>query len=161
MKKLIFLFTVATLLSSVGAAQVTVSVHKTDNTVDNFHMDPSGEMYFSNGHLQISESALTDNTGSWYLDEIRKVTFGPESTPTSIAQSELSAGIALYPNPAHRSFAIAGIGTAPTTVSIFTIAGRKVAERTCTEGQNIDVSNLTQGIYFVRVGERTAKLILH
>lgn len=143
------------LIGPMGHAQVTAFVHLTDNSTVAVSMDASGEIYFNNDQLVFLESALSGNTQSWAMDQVAKVTFDGE--PNAI--QGLSAGsLTLYPNPTHHSFHLAGIGSQPTPLAIYSVAGTKLLEGSCVDGDNIDISQFKPGIYFVRIGQQTVKL---
>jgi len=146
------------LMSFAASAQVTVTVYLTDNTTAAVEVDASGQLYFTEDDLTVVESALTGTTSVWALDDISKVTFEGDVTTEGIDTPTECNTLTLYPNPTQQSFAVSGIGETPTVVTVYNVAGVKMLEQRCTEGATIDVSGLTRGIYFVRVGTQTLKL---
>lgn len=59
--------------------------------------------------------------------------------------------VKIYPNPASGSLYISGIDKqAPTTVTITDVLGR-IAQETLLNGESIDISGLTTGLYFVTI----------
>ncbi len=77
--------------------------------------------------------------------------------PTSISEVNLS-NIALYPNPAKT---VLNIENATEDVQIFDITGRLLinVENKGTNLLQINVSNLSKGMYFVKVGNYTTKFV--
>lgn len=144
--------------SFVGHAQVTATIHLADNTTATSTLDPSGEIYFQNDRLVIMESALSGNTQSWPMDQVTKVTFDGE--PNAILAPE-SSRLSLYPNPAHSSVQISGIGLQPQPLTIYSATGAQLLQQTVVDGNTIDVSHLRPGIYFARIGLQTLKLAIH
>lgn len=66
----------------------------------------------------------------------------------------------VYPNPASRTVTInTGCGETQT-VHIYTIQGQEIASQPVTTEGTIDVGQLQSGVYVVRVGSRTEKLIV-
>lgn len=79
----------------------------------------------------------------------------------SIEQSEeLRLPLFVYPNPATTSFTVVAGHGEPQTMSVYAIDGRTVLEQTVTERATVDVSHLQRGVYLVRMGSRTAKIIV-
>lgn len=149
---------VALLLGTAVQAQVTVTVVKTDNTTATMTLDESGELYFNSDRLEILESTLTGNTSSWAIDDVRRVLF--DGSFEAIAPTISGSGsIALYPNPTSGKFKLDGIGTEPQTVVVYSATGAKRMELTAIEGDEIDVTSLQAGIYFVRTQNHTLKLM--
>lgn len=159
-KKIPFLiFALFMFVGGICSAQVTVFVHKADNSIQTYNMDASGELQFVNDRFLIIESALTEATTALNVDDIRKVTFS--GAAASIIHPQQGADFTLFPNPAQRSFAINGIGSQPTLVAIFSVSGKLMLEQACVDGASIDVSHLKRGVYFVRIGSKTSKLVIN
>jgi len=82
--------------------------------------------------------------------------------PLSVTDYEQELDFKLYPNPATDSFSLSVKDEAQVT--LFTISGRKVLEKTVTQNDSIDISGLNRGIYLVVVknyrGMKTKKLII-
>ena len=67
--------------------------------------------------------------------------------------------IALFPNPATSWFVVEGLDNT-TTVAVFDIAGKKVAEKTVQPNEKISVAGWNKGAYLVNVNGKTAKLVV-
>ena len=66
----------------------------------------------------------------------------------------------VYPNPATGKMTInTGCGETQTA-EILTVDGRKVMQTPVTQEATIDVSNWPKGVYILRVGSRTEKVIV-
>lgn len=63
----------------------------------------------------------------------------------------------IYPNPAKNSFQIS-VGSQNAEVCIFNSIGNMVVKQQVFETETIDISNLPQGIYYVKVGNQVTRL---
>ena len=68
-----------------------------------------------------------------------------------------SQSITLYPNPASSEIFISGF-EGKQTVEIFSISGVRVLKTSVENGSVINISNLRQGVYIVKVDGKTVKL---
>ena len=68
-----------------------------------------------------------------------------------------SQSITLYPNPASSEIFISGF-EGVQTVEIYSISGVLAMKTTAENGSVINISNLRQGIYIVKVDGKTVKL---
>lgn len=75
-----------------------------------------------------------------------------------------SVSFSLYPNPAKQTVTIEGMDLKNATVTIYDITGKQLKAVTMQQSENISVSDLHAGIYFVRVssekGTATKRLIV-
>ena len=79
----------------------------------------------------------------------------------SIEQAEdMRLPMHIYPNPATQSVTIAAGCGGCQPMSIYSIDGRLVMQTMVTDRITIDVSSWTGGVYIVRMGSRTAKMIV-
>ncbi|MGM0551737.1 MAG: T9SS type A sorting domain-containing protein, partial [Bacteroidota bacterium] len=90
-----------------------------------------------------------------------------------VTLTEITTGIesllkelTLYPNPAERKFSIKTDVEGPFSIRIFNNLGRLILEKqTVTGGEEVDIHNLSQGLYFVQIefnGKiQTRRLIKH
>jgi hypothetical protein len=81
-----------------------------------------------------------------------------EYVPVAIDASAVVNAVRVYPDLATESFRIIGL-TAPTQVTVADISGKTVLQQTVKGDESISVGHLPQGIYLVRVNERTVKVI--
>ncbi|MDR1527810.1 MAG: leucine-rich repeat protein [Dysgonamonadaceae bacterium] len=66
--------------------------------------------------------------------------------------------VSVYPNPFTENFSIGGI-TAPTEVIVTDLSGRTVLQQTVEAGESVAAGNLPKGIYLVRAGGNTLKVV--
>jgi len=82
------------------------------------------------------------------------------SGTTGLQLEEMDALLRMYPNPAENEVALSLDGLVIETVTFLDIKGRSVHQVNAMENHtNIDISNLKQGVYFVKV--KTANGILN
>lgn len=81
---------------------------------------------------------------------------GTVKTLTDIDESEMEE-FTIYPNPAINSFQI-NVGSQDAEMCIFNAIGNMVVKQQVFETATIDISNLPQGIYYVKVGNQVTRL---
>ena len=105
----------------------------------------------------------SDIWGWGKIDALAAVTAAYDRLDIDEAQRTLPR-LCLHPNPAQGYFVAVTSTERPETLTLFAMDGRRVMERTVTNGARIDVSALPQGLYVVRttsvLGTRTAKLAI-
>jgi len=83
----------------------------------------------------------------------------------SVAKNQI-AGFAMYPNPVtNGTFSISSNSGIEKNIEIFSVSGQQVYKSSVKSRENINISNLTTGSYFIRVEEEgktaTRKLIVN
>ncbi len=66
----------------------------------------------------------------------------------------------IYPNPSHGAFYVSFKSDSEHEVNLFDMTGRKVWSGTINLKGSIETSNLTNGMYFIRVGSEERKLLI-
>lgn len=96
------------------------------------------------------------NWGTYALDDIRVITFShPIIGINEIDASELQ----LTPNPARDKVTLSGIGDTPQQAVLYNVTGVKLRELTVTDGTTMDISQLPEGLYILRCGSHSAKIV--
>ena len=72
----------------------------------------------------------------------------------------LTKSLQVFPNPAHASITIYTGRHTAEEVSIYSIEGRKLLRQQIAGEAQIDISRLTKGVYLVKCGGRTAKVVV-
>lgn len=116
----------------------------------------------------LQESARADSfTGtvpnpSWgygKLDALAAIVRAAETVDATEAPSDVPA-LAVFPNPTPGRFTLSfpAAGTQVIDLSVLTLTGRRVHRSSILSGQQLDLSTLPAGIYYLRaaVGDRTA-----
>lgn len=82
--------------------------------------------------------------------------------PLGIEESDLKSGLALFPNPASNSVTISSKNTPITSLQVVDMLGKQlwISENMEVQTKTIDVSMLSNGIYFVVVNNEIAKKII-
>jgi hypothetical protein len=75
------------------------------------------------------------------------VKLSPESSPTFSPETQ---ALEIYPNPAQQSITLKITSQQPTLfINIIDFSGQELSRQTISNGQNVDVSNLPNGLYLV------------
>lgn len=107
----------------------------------------------------IAENTVVENTASIYFDQnppivtntIQNIFVQDEVLAT--VDITISEGLKLYPNPTTYKINIANLERA-SSFDIYSILGQKVLSGNLSEANDsIDVSNLQQGVYLIRIGD--------
>ena len=107
-----------------------------------------------------------DNKGVAGKGSLRFCVYGDDAFSNQLICSELSTAtteidtkdISIFPNPTNDYFELSG-GNSISNVEIYNIVGKKVAAFTHVVGSHIDVSDLRNGLYVVRVLDRGGKVV--
>lgn len=111
---------------------------------------------FSDDKLFVDMKTGTDN--SYNITDIRKIYFG-NVTDNNVPESVDNQKILVYPNPAS-SFLILNNLPQSGSLCIYSMSGAKVSEQTISDTQmQIDIENLTPGLYVLKVNQSTLKFI--
>lgn len=152
MKKPIFLTLIMILFCIVGAkAQNGIVVQKTDNTATSFDLQTNGGIYFSSNTMTV-----IDNQGistSYAISDIEKIYFESLSSISEINNNE---NVFLYPNPAKDYIKIANLN-GKTKVKIFSLDGKMLYNNDYFLQSSIDISSLKEGLYVIKVDNKTLK----
>jgi len=148
------------------------TVNPTPVIVDNGNSLTSSEtgtsyQWFLNGNPIASSNAVTIpiTINGNYLVE---VTYGNGCSKTSAPYTVTGVGIERYefnnfnvfPNPTKGLLTIKGANLIGKTVEVFSIVGEKIASLTLNNDDTINLSSLSEGVYFVRVNDITKRIIL-
>jgi len=157
MKQLIKRFLICALLCTALLplrAQVVVTVLTNDGEEHPITLSSSGELQISDESLTVVASS--DDTYSYSLDEVSKVLFAGQ---VSIREVEAGPAISAYPNPAGSYFVLQGVDEGQHQLTVYGSNGSKVLSTLYQAGQQVDISELPQGLYLVRVDNSVTKLI--
>lgn len=149
------LLMLAVALNVATMAQVSVNVVPRSGEAQEINMGADGEIYFINDRMMV----VAGNGAGAYnfeLGDLQRVTF---SGVVKITDVDAEPTMRIYPNPASHMILVNGVGSEAVEFSLYTTQGVLAMRGTCRDHQAIDISQLPQGIYLVRVGSRYAKLI--
>lgn len=97
---------------------------------------------------------VTDNRGISTTDEVEIVV---EDETTSLSTTN-GSGINIYPNPSHDVIYLSGIDKG-TGYEIFTTKGEFISAGNYSS-EGINVANLSEGVYILKVNEKSLKLLV-
>ncbi|MFA6199806.1 MAG: T9SS type A sorting domain-containing protein [Bacteroidales bacterium] len=142
------------LLSSFSSiAQRNITIQYIDDEEITYSINQNGKLTFSNNDIIISQPS-----GEIYyfaIDNIRKIYF-----PSGNSLSEVLPynNIKLYPNPSKDNINLSNINS-KTSISIYNIEGKLVFYEIIYQDKSINISNLSNGIYVVKVGNKEFRLV--
>lgn len=145
------------LFSIISFAQTGIKITYYNGTSQDYTIEASGKLYFSGSNLLVKTNTAASNV-SIPTSIIRKITFANATLATQeigINQSQF----ALYPNPSSDFIRITSGKKEKLNVKIYSVTGKLVLQGTYQPDENIDISNLSLGFYFVQVNQTTLKLI--
>ena len=138
----------------------------------NFKLSASGEaVLLSNPALQLIDETsfpnlATDMTygrypnGTGTFANMSPTYNVVNSPPVSVPELKLSPDFNVYPNPANNVLTIELEGKEPATLFIYNYIGELVYQNTIDQKTQVDVSALSSGLYFLRINDRTKKVLV-
>lgn len=148
---LLFLF--MTIISFSVIAQKNITIQYRDNQEITYSINNNSKLNFLDNDLIISQPS--GNIYYFDIDNIRKVYF---SNSNSLSNTPPQNNINLYPNPSNSIINLSNIKS-NTLISIYNIKGVLVRSEIIYQDQSINISNLNNGIYIVKVGNKEFKLV--
>lgn len=132
------------------------------------HTTNIGGVYFQE-NFQFKIQFFSEGGNNLYLDDINLYSGTPseENIVTALTPSNQQMNWTLYPNPANESVTVGFVvqNDQTTPLKVVDITGKTIFEnmyKTPT-GKNeiiLDVSNFSKGIYLVKLGDKTKKIIV-
>lgn len=144
------------LFGGAANAQVRTNVYDLEgNEIVSDYMYWGYGLYFFQDDSMYCQIGI-GNWGTYALDDIRVITF---SHPI-IGINEIDASdLQLTPNPARDKVTLSGIGDTPQQAVLYNVTGVKLRELTVTDGTTMDISQLPEGLYILRCGSHSAKIV--
>ena len=153
-KNRLALFLLLLLFSSFASkAQRNINIQYIDDVLITYSINQNSKLTFSNNDIIISQPS-----GEVYyftIDSIRKIYF---TTGTSLLEVLPKNDITLYPNPSKNYIILSNIN-AKTPMSIYNMNGVLVMSDIIYQDKSINISNLSNGVYIVKVGNKEFKLV--
>lgn len=150
-----FLFAIFLFVSYNACAQTNIVINYYTGTQQQYAVEDSGKLFFSNDNL-IIKTSFESTEINIPVSIISKITFKNSLAVEDIKQNREQ--IIIYPNPATNYFKISS-KEAKSTLNIYNSAGQLVLSKVYKKDEEINLSNLLPGIYFVKVNGSTLKLI--
>jgi hypothetical protein len=98
-------------------------------------------------------SVPTESTAHFFDDVVQK------GVMTNTGEALIDQRIGVFPNPASDQLNFDFNGTNPATVMITDLTGKQVMKPTGVTSNSLDISNLTPGIYYVTLRDRSNEII--
>ncbi|MBP3763285.1 MAG: T9SS type A sorting domain-containing protein [Bacteroidales bacterium] len=145
------------MLSAMGTAagQTVVTVVPHSGAAEQVTLEDGGEIVFSSDHMLVYDGQNA-SPRSYAMADVRSVRF---SGPVRITQADACPTLSLSPNPAADRLTVSGCGPGDQPLRIYSLDGATALAATCRDGEAVDISALPHGLYLVRAGQGTAKLI--
>lgn len=144
------------LKSTLAISQTGIKVFYVGGTTQTFSVATNGALYFASDNLYIKTDGASAPT-TIPVSIIQKITFTDQTTAVSAIAADQK--IILYPNPAKDFFRISTSSTEKLKVRVYALTGQLLHQGIYTNEQNIDVSNLTTGVYLIQVNQSTFKFV--
>ncbi len=153
MKQLLLGLVLVSGLALSGMAQAEVTLHFNNNAgSQSFNVSEAGKLYFDNGYLYIDDGNVVPY--SFEVSTIQRILLASTVDIEEIETSEFR----IYPNPASSFIRISSTDYSSTPYQIFSLDGRLMMSGMCAPEESINVSNLSRGLYIVKVNNKTFKI---
>ncbi len=145
-------------VAMVSKAEKVIQIHSNDETAAAVEIALTNDVQvkFAEGNMNVVE-AEGEQAQVFDLRSISKITFGEAS---AIEEVEAASALVVAPNPVRDNLVIKGgqdlYGNA---VNIFSVQGKRVMTLSAWQGEAINVSGLSAGIYFLNIQSKTVKII--
>ncbi|NMH26724.1 lamin tail domain-containing protein [Flavobacterium silvaticum] len=104
----------------------------------------------------MSAARIPNGTGEFVIQE---ETFGVNNESLGLTGVTV-ANLAVYPNPANTEIKISGNFNASVNVNVYSESGQKLYNCVISADSQIPTQNLSNGLYFVQVGNTTSKILV-
>lgn len=148
---LLFLF--MTLISFSVIAQKNITIQYRDNQEITYSLNHNSKLTFTDNELIILQPS--GNIYYFDIENIRKIYFSNSNSLYDIASQK---NINLYPNPSSGRISISNIKS-KTLISIYNMKGELVMSEIIYHDKSINISNLSNGLYIVKVGNKEFKVV--
>lgn len=142
------------LVSSYSFAQTGVTVTYYNGTTQGFNVTTTGKLYFASDNLYVKLDETTTPT-TIPVTIIQKITFG--ATLSNATFGENKNNLVLYPNPSSDVFRIKSDENEELKINIYSLQGQLVHQGKYQTNEDVNVSNLSSGLYLVQVNGLTIK----
>lgn len=141
-------------MASFSFAQTGVTVTYYTGTTQGFNVATTGKLYFASDNLYVKTDGTTTPT-TIPVNIIRKITFSNALSNETFGENKNN--MVLYPNPSNESIKINSDVYEDLNVKIYSLEGQLMQQGTYSINNDIDVSNLSTGLYLVQVNGLTFK----
>ncbi len=138
----------------LSAQSIQMTIHMNDGTENTYYMTESDRVYFEDNETLVVEFVINAKAHRYNLADIRKIT----CTETENVTEGNATSLCISPNPVHDAFVLRNLN-GKETLHIYTLDGRLMKSLEAVEGQCVDISDLPIGLYLVKTGSQTLKMI--
>lgn len=151
MKRLLLVFVLLASVSAVVSAQ-SIKVNEKDGDSIELSLDGLRKLSFSDGNLV---ATFKDGTSESYeMSDISGLSFDSE---TGVGTVSVMEGRMVY--SASQGLAVVA-GSEGSTFSVFNLSGNSVLQQKIgSDLETVDLSSLQKGVYLVRLGSKTVKIV--
>lgn len=153
--KTIALFLSLMWMVGFALAQTEVTVVENSGTSTTFVVSDLGKIYFSAERMYVNAGDGTVN--DFAVSDIKKLTFN--SLYSGVNSMEHRSSALIYPNPATNFIRIATDDQQTLHVRLYALTGQLLSDSYCQPNEEVNISHLPSGIYFVKVNDMTYKLL--
>ncbi len=146
---LVFLF-----LGISSYAQTGVVITFYDGTTQNYNVTSTGKLYFDSDNLFVKIDG-TANSTSIPVTIIKKIIFSETLSNNILGDNKHN--MVLYPNPSSDLIKIKSQIQEELDVKIYSLTGQLVLRGVYQSDEDIDVSQISSGLYLVQVNGLTIK----
>lgn len=140
---------------TISFAQTGVIVTYYDGTTQGFNVESTGKLYFNSDNLNVKINNTIATPTTIPVTIIRKITFSTTLLTNTFGENKNN--FVLYPNPSSDVFKIKSDLIENLKVEIYSLQGQLVFQGNYQSDQDIDVTNLSSGLYLVQVNGLTIK----
>lgn len=137
-------------------SQIGIKVTYYTSAEASYNIDTTGKLYFSGDNLLIKETS-SSNDVTIPISIIQKITLTTYVLGTDEIGSNTNS-LKIYPNPSDKWIKISGLKN-KSLVKIYSMTGKLVHSGDYTSETEINISNLSSGLYLVQVNGSTLKLL--
>lgn len=150
---MLFMLLIVNSITVLTAQNTSLEIKKTDNSELKASLSSIQKISFSDSDIVINYTS--GNTDYVAVNQINKIIFGTISGLNNVYLSQND--ITVYPNPATEFISLKNV-TANQKLSIYSVSGVEIlTHKINVLDEKIDINQLKQGIYIIRVDNRTIK----
>lgn len=139
--------------ANAQGSSVTLVVTMTNGEEQTYQLTEKSQLYFEDGERLVIDDGVKTNA-SYLLSEIQKMV----CTEYANVGGNASATLQLLPNPTHDRFFINNLQN-NGEARLYALDGRLVMTFEAIEGQMVDISDLTPGMYLLHIDGQTIKMM--
>jgi len=138
-------------------AENTINIRTINGLEESFLLSGIRKITFSENEIRVVNFNNTFTT--FAVSDLNKMFF--TGTTSEIAETTNSTKFYIYPNPAKNFVRLVIQESEVSTASIYNLSGSLLIKKPVSiEDNEIDISNLSVGVYLLKVGNKTDKLIV-